>query len=106
MSHQPDQIDEEGPSRLTVKQRWWLFHKANPHVYELFERFTFEAISRGHKSLSAWLLVNRIRWETSIVTTGGDFKVSNDYIAYYARLFMARHPSHDGFFKIKALRRT
>ena len=88
-----------------LKQKWWNWHRENPHVYALFERFTFEAIRLGHKRLSAWLIVNRIRWETSVVTSGGDFKISNDFIAYYARLFMHNHPQYLGFFKTKALKR-
>jgi len=84
---------------MTQKQRWWAWHKKNPHVYRLFERFTHEAIARGHKHLSAWLIVNRIRWETTVVTRGGEFKISNDYIAYYARLFHALNPEYEGFFR-------
>lgn len=90
---------------VSVKHKWWDWHKKNPHVYELFKKFTFVAINRGHRNLSAWLIVNRIRWETSIETTGCDFKISNDFIAYYARLFMHEHPEYDGFFRIKRLTR-
>lgn len=89
----------------SLKHLWWQWHKQNPHVYELFKQFTLRAINRGHKNLSAWLIVNRIRWETSIETTGVDFKISNDYIAFYARLFMAEHPQYDGFFRIKEMKR-
>lgn len=98
-----DQIE-----RLTMtksrKQEWWEWHKANPHVYDLFKHFTFRAIERGHTKLSAWLIINRIRWETAIETKGGDFKISNDYIAYYSRLFMAHHPRYKGFFVIKKMK--
>mgnify|MGYP000382475859 CR=1 FL=1 len=45
--------------------------------------------------------VNRIRWDREIETQGGDFKISNDYISFYARLFHARHPQHKGFFRTK-----
>ena len=90
---------------ITLKQKWWKWHKENPHVYELFERFTREALGRGHLRLSAWLIINRVRWETSIVTTGGDFKISNDYIAFYSRLFMAENPQYNGFFQIKEMKR-
>jgi hypothetical protein len=89
----------------SVKRKWWEWHKANPHVYDMFERFTFDAIGKGHKRLSAWLIVNRIRWETMVETSGDDFKISNDFIAYYARLFMHRHPQYEGFFRTKQLRR-
>jgi len=88
-----------------LKREWWDWHKQNPHVYEMFKKFTFHAIERGHKHSSAWLVINRIRWETSIETKGNDFKISNDYIAFYARLFMVEHPKYDGFFRIKEMKR-
>jgi hypothetical protein len=88
-----------------LEQQWRAWHKENPHVYRLFNRFTREAISRGHQRLSAWLIINRVRWETAIVTTGNDFKISNDYIAYYSREFMRLNPQYDGFFVIKAMKR-
>ena len=88
----------------TERQRWLDWHAENPQVYELFKRFTFEAIGRGHNRLSAWLIVNRIRWETTVETLGGDFKISNNFIAYYARLFMEEHPEYRGFFRTKAMK--
>ena len=89
----------------SLKRKWWEWHKQNPHVYDLFEKFTLDAISKGHERLSAWLIVNRIRWETAVETRGDDFNISNDFIAYYARLFMHNHPRYEGFFKTKTLRR-
>jgi len=78
----------------------------NPEVYDLFIRFTLQAMKAGHKHLSAWMIVNRIRWETSIVTKGDDFKISNDFIALYARKFMAEHPEHKGFFRLRPMKRA
>jgi hypothetical protein len=85
------------------KAEWWEWHKANPHVWEHFERFSLQAVRAGHKRISHWLIVNRIRWETSIVTKGGDFKISNDYIAFYARLWRVRHPEYKDLFTIKQM---
>ena len=92
------------PNNLKQKQAWWEWHKANPRVWYLFEQFTFEALDSGREHFSHWLIMNRIRWETSIVTTGDDFKIRNDFIAYYARLFMAVYPEHKGFFRIKRMK--
>ncbi len=89
---------------ISKKERWWAWHRKNPHVYDLFERFTFRAIDSGRSNLSHWWVMNRIRWETAIETTGPEFKISNDHIAYYARLFMAYHPEHKGFFRIKKMK--
>ena len=85
------------------KERWWDWHKANPHVWHLFERFAYEAVNKGRKRISHWLIINRIRWETNIVTTGEDFKISNDHIAFYARLWRAKHPAHKDLFTIKRM---
>jgi len=87
-----------------IARKWLAWHKANPQVYELFVRFTLSAINRGHSKLSAWLIINRIRWETVVETQGEDFKISNDSIAYYSRLFMYHYPEYAGFFRIKPLK--
>jgi hypothetical protein len=89
---------------MTQKQEWWKWHKLNPNVYELFKKFTFEAIDKGHTRFSHWLVMNRIRWETSIDTVGDEFKIRNDFIAYYARLFMHEFPEHNEIFAIKKMK--
>jgi hypothetical protein len=89
-----------------LKDKWWAWHKENPEFYKLFKKFTFQAISKGHRRLSAWLIVNRIRWETMIVTTGNEYKISNDFIALYARLFMHEYPDYKGFFRTKPMKRV
>jgi len=92
---------------MTLTDKFNQYHKDNPQVYELFKRFTFMAIKRGHNRLSAWMIANRIRWETSIETFSVDeYKISNDYIALYARMFMRDHPKYDGFFKTKEMKRA
>jgi len=89
---------------LNVKQKWWAYHLANPDVFKLFERFSFEAIEAGQERLSHWLIMNRVRWEHDVVErTSEPFKISNDYFAYYARLFMWKHMEHQGIFSIKQL---
>lgn len=90
-------------SFLERKEEFWAWHKANPDVWRYFERFSMEAISHGRKKVSHWLIINRIRWEVNIVTTGDDFKISNDYIAFYARLWRARYPQHKDLFTIKRM---
>ena len=89
-----------------LKDKWWAWHKENPEFYDLFKRFTFQAIGKGHRRLSAWLIVNRIRWETMIVTTGNEYKISNDFIALYARLFMHEYPDYKGLFRTKLMKRV
>lgn len=85
------------------KRDWWEWHRANPHVWEYFERYSLEAVQTGRSRISHWLIVNRIRWEVAINTTGGEFKISNDHIAFYARLWRAKYPQHKDLFAIKRM---
>ena len=94
---------KKSPSFQERKEAWWTWHKINPQEWLLFERFAHEALSHGHRKISHWLIINRIRWETAIVTTGGDFKISNDYIAFYARLWKAKYPQHKDLFNTKRM---
>jgi hypothetical protein len=88
-----------------LKLKWWQFHCDNPHVYELVERFTYEAINRGFENYSINSIFERIRWHTDIETEEEEqFKLSNNHRAYYARLFMHYHPEHKGFFRTKETR--
>ena len=85
-------------------QKFITYHKENPQVFAHFEQFTRAAAALGHQNLSAWLIMNRVRWETTIATEAADgFKISNNLFAYYARLYMHRHPSHRGFFRTKTM---
>ena len=86
------------------KAEFWRWHLENPEVWECFERFALEAVQKGRTRLSHWLLINRVRWETFIVTTGRDYKISNEMIAWYARLWKAKHPQHADLFKTKRMR--
>ena len=80
---------------------WKHFHVKNPEVYELFKRFAFEAINKGHLRLSSEMIINRIRWETSVVTSDKDYKINNDYKPFYARLFMEEHQTYGNFFNTR-----
>jgi len=96
-----DQLKEQLEER---KQKWWAWHKQNPQVYEKFKEYTLEAVNSGRKRYSHWAIINRIRWNREIETRGGEFKISNDYICFYARLFHAEYPEYREFFNLKPLK--
>ncbi len=82
------------------------FHEKNPRIFEAFYRFSVEARLK-RRSLSHWMIANRVRWYTAIETTGVDFKLSNDYIGLYGRLVVAHDPQHfEGFFQFKQMKRN
>lgn len=76
--------------------------KENPEVWRLFERYTLEAIEAGRK-VGAKAVMERVRWESEI-ERGKDFKVSNNWTAYYARIFAIKHPAYRRYFDFKQVR--
>jgi hypothetical protein len=80
----------------------------NPQVWELFEKFTMERISKGFKHYSSQGIMHRIRWETAIVTEGIDretkvYKIPNGISPYLARHFHKQHPEYKEFFETREI---
>lgn len=87
-------------------EAWHKFHRENPRVWFLFERFALEALrSCGSRRIGARMVWERIRWETRVaVDLPGDSPKLNDHLVpYYAREFVRVHPRHAGAFELRAL---
>lgn len=80
---------------------FWKFHNENPHVYQRLVELVNQLRIKGHTRYSMKGLFEILRWEYAITTTGNEFKLSNDFTAFYARLVMRRQPLLKGFFDIK-----
>jgi hypothetical protein len=89
-----------------IKHEWYRYHKTNPEVWNLFQEYTLQVIARGYQHYSSKTIIERIRWHHEVETKGEIFKINNNYTAYYARLFMANHPEHEGFFRTRQLAHT
>lgn len=78
------------------------FHEDNPKVYVVLVRLAREWVSRtGRHSIGIKTLYERTRWEIALATRDPDFKLNNNYTAYYARLLMAREPDLAGMFDVR-----
>ena len=84
--------------------RFKKYHTENPHVYKLFMQYVNQLRSAGRDRYSAWAIINRIRWDYDISTTGDPFKISNDYIALYARLAYYHNPDLKEFFVMRPMK--
>jgi hypothetical protein len=82
-------------------RRFLKYHEDNPALYELFKKFTFEAIWSGYRNFGAQMIIEKIRWETGVVARNSEFKISNDAAAFYARLFMVDFPQYVGYFRTR-----
>jgi hypothetical protein len=79
------------------------YHQDNPHVYDLFDRYTRMALGTGRRSYSAWNVINRLRWDIEMQAAdhNAEFKIANEYIAFYARWWMERNPGYLDFYDTK-----
>jgi hypothetical protein len=77
------------------------YHKAHPEVWTMFVKYTFELINRRFKQYSAKGIFERVRWEADLKYGEGNFKVNNNYSAFYARAFMQKYPKYAGFFRLR-----
>lgn len=81
------------------------FHRANPHIFDLFCRFADQVARAGFEHYSARGIFHRIRWHTEVETrSGGEgFKLSNYYSPYYARMYELK-TGRVGFFRNRECR--
>jgi hypothetical protein len=73
---------------MTVTAKtFWEFHVNNPRIWVLFRQFSQELMDRGFAHHSADAVYHRIRWETAVAATSGEFKLNNNYRSWYGHLF-------------------
>jgi hypothetical protein len=84
---------------MLTQEEFDIFHRNNPQMFALFERFSLAAIKAGREHFGAQTVIERIRWYTDVESHGDQFKINNDYAAFYSRLFEELHPVHKGFFR-------
>ncbi len=84
-----------------VVEKFWIYHKENPHVFELFVKYAIQLRKTGRRHYSAQAIIERIRWHVEVETMGDEFKMNNNYGGCYARLLVVTHPEFDGFFQFR-----
>lgn len=92
--------DFKGP----LQERFEHFHKLNPAVLDAIVRIAKQLKGRGFRQAGMKLIFERLRWLYALQTSGEDYKLNNNYTAFYARLVMHQHPELDGFFKLRKQR--
>ncbi len=84
-----------------LRERFDDYHKNNPEVYDLFRRYTLQAIQSGYKHFGSQMIIEKIRWQTAIVKGDHDFKINNDFAAFYSRMFTMEYPSYSDYFRTR-----
>lgn len=88
--------------RQTPAERFEAFDEENPQVYRTLRQFALNYIrATGATRIGVQMIVEKLRYETGIVTRSADFKVNNDFAAYFARKLMALEPELAGRFETR-----
>ena len=85
--------------RPTPDERFEIFHRDNPGVYELFVQYAEQARGKGMKLFSAGTILDLIRWEQNVTKGNAEFKVNNDFAAPMARKLIREDSTFAGFFE-------
>jgi len=88
-----------------MQSRFEEYHKKNPQVFDLFEKFAKKIRIVGYKNFGAKAIMERVRWEMIVSTTDNEpFKINNNYTSRYVRLLEEKDSSFEGFFRKRQLR--
>lgn len=88
----------------SVRDRFTRFHKANPQVYDLFRQAAMRMRDTGRQRYSARTIVEVIRWDHDLRSTGDAFSVNDNFTPIYVRLLIHEHPEFRDFFELRTVR--
>lgn len=88
---------------MTLSDQFERFHDANPHVYAIMCRLARAWLERfGRRKLGIQALFERARWEVWFLTSDPEYKINNNFAAFYARLIMYLEADLDEIFNLRA----
>lgn len=88
----------------TIPEQFAEFDRANPGVYSALRSLALEAKRKGWHRASIKLFFERLRWLHAIRTQGSQYKLNNNWHAFYARKLMDNEDELKGFFTTRAQR--
>ena len=98
-------LTEGDPEDSVLWRKFREFHAANPLVYQYMCKFARQYRAKfPTEKVGAKALYEKVRWEVWMTTSDPDFKINNNFTAYYAREMMRREKDLEGIFETRKLR--
>lgn len=86
---------------LSIEERFQNWAKENEEAVGMFFRFADQMWEAGRRPIGAKLIVERMRWETLLVTMGQDYKLNNSFTRSLALLYVKAHPERSCLFRFR-----
>jgi hypothetical protein len=100
-SHQLDLLALLG-APLSTAARFEKFDRENPTVYEAFVAMTTTwAEGNPGRKIGIGALTERVRWELAIQTKDPEFRINNNFRAFYVRKLIKEHPRFADLFELR-----
>jgi hypothetical protein len=98
-----DQFEFEFYEKTKLAIKFEVFHASNPHVYAALVTLARRFRTKNKSAQTGiGMLYEVLRWEYYLATDSeDDYKLSNSYRAFYARLIMQNEPDLEGIFNLK-----
>ena len=87
----------------SIDARFNTWIEKNPRVLRRFIELSLQLRAKGHRRVSAKMVMETMRCEWMLRTTGDAFKLNNDYTSRLARLSMTVEPRLEGMFETRQL---
>ncbi|MGG2460521.1 hypothetical protein ACO0M4_11975 [Streptomyces sp. RGM 3693] len=94
---------ENTGGKLTIQERFELFHQLNPWILKHLENLTTECVERGLRRIGIGMLFEVLRWQYGIATRGEPWKLNNDFRSRYVRRLIELHPEWSPLFETRKI---
>jgi len=84
-----------------IVEKFFVYHRDNPHVFDLFYKYTCQLKNTGRRHYGAQMVFERMRWHYAVETQGDEFKINNNYVSCYTRLLAQIYPEFKDFFETR-----
>lgn len=84
------------PARTpTLAERFEAFHRRNPHVFKAIAGRALEECRKGATRIRVKRIIENMRDQVRVNTTGESYKFDNSYTSFYAAMLAEQYPELD-----------
>src|SRR5262245_12156125 len=92
------------PPPGSIQARFLRFHEENPLVWQYFLAAARALKESGRKKFGARAIIERLRWDMPLTTSGEGYKLNDNYTSRYVRKLVEEYPEFEDLVELRSLR--